>query len=315
MFRGEYQVSCYPLYRASTSFLNTMRRVIVIASSLMVLSLVLVTSVAAQDAQFLDVWVEHNYYKNSVKGMNIHTQFVVEGLYRQTGHIAAYFYYANGDALLDFNDQYNSADGKVSVGREFTPGYQNTRYDDLTLFIPYDELHMEEGESSLEFQVTIFYLRNGEWTALAQSESVRFDYRSGDIEWNSENVPETSLSAGFTPDPFTRTLSNNIFGGFEISDVSDCAGYVSPTPDFRIRWSGNSSFLRIYFIGDSDTVMLINDSSGAYYCDDDSFDTLHPSISFSNPSAGQYDIWIGTYVDGGNVDGTLYITELADLHP
>jgi hypothetical protein len=38
-------------------------------------------------------------------------------------------------------------------------------------------------------------------------------------------------------------------------------------------------------------------------------------VDFPNPSYGVYDIWIGTYVEGALVAGTLCITELDENHP
>jgi len=294
--------------------MKPIRLSIIMGISLIALSLIFVGTTFAADAVIDQVWVDHNIYQDGIKGMTIHAKFTVEGLYQSTGHIAAYFYYSNGDPLLDFNGRYDSADGKVSVGSDFSPGYENTLYSDFELFIPYDELHMADGEHNLKLQVLIFQQVNGDWQSMVRSDYVGFQYRTGDIDYESENVPETTLASGFTPDPFTRYLSTNIFGGFEVDDVSDCAGFVSPTPDFRLQWSGTSG-LRFYFVGDTDTVMLINDPSGNYYCNDDSFDTLDPTISFSRSGSGQYDVWIGTYEDGGNVNGTLYVTEIFTQHP
>ncbi len=38
-------------------------------------------------------------------------------------------------------------------------------------------------------------------------------------------------------------------------------------------------------------------------------------IDISAPGGGQYDIWIGSYSAGQNVDGHLFVTELTGNRP
>jgi len=61
--------------------------------------------------------------------------------------------------------------------------------------------------------------------------------------------------------------------------------------------------------------MIINSPAGSYSCVDDSFGTVHPTIDFNSPMSGRYDIWVGTYVSGASVSGSLYVTELTGNHP
>jgi hypothetical protein len=36
--------------------------------------------------------------------------------------------------------------------------------------------------------------------------------------------------------------------------------------------------------------MIVNDAYGNFYCVDDSFGTVNPTIEFNNPPAGAYDV-------------------------
>ena len=45
--------------------------------------------------------------------------------------------------------------------------------------------------------------------------------------------------------------------------------------------------------------MVVNDPYGNFYCVDDSFGTVNPTIDFNNPAGGSYDIWIGSYAVNG----------------
>lgn len=129
----------------------------------------------------------------------------------------------------------------------------------------------------------------------------------------------TSLSAGFTPDPF----SVPVFSGGDINasyvEGADCIGYAAASPDFRLQWTGSGPFLRMYFEGegqDDDTVLLINRPDGSWICNDDANDsTINPLVQIDQPEEGQYDIWVASYDDGQYFQGRLFISELSSEGP
>lgn len=125
-----------------------------------------------------------------------------------------------------------------------------------------------------------------------------------------------NLSAGFSPDPYSAKMT--VGGTVNVSYLgSSCSGFASAAPSLRINYGGGgASLMRIYFIGSSgDTTMVVNDPYGNFYCVDDSFGTLNPTIDFNNPAGGTYDIWIGGQTTGATLNGTLYITGASGNHP
>jgi len=95
-----------------------------------------------------------------------------------------------------------------------------------------------------------------------------------------------------------------------------CSGFATTPPDLRINYGGGGSLLRIYFIGaNGDPKMIVNDPYGNFYCVDDSFSTVNPTIDFDNPAGGSYDVWIGSSAASTTISGTLYITEASSNHP
>lgn len=120
------------------------------------------------------VWVDHNVYQNSVKGMKIHVKFNVYNMLGCTGRVSAYFYYDNNQntPLKDYNQNFRTADGNVSCGKDFTPGYTNCVYEDLEIFMPYNELHCTNtGKYELKFFLSVWSDHNVE---LKQSNWVKF---------------------------------------------------------------------------------------------------------------------------------------------
>jgi len=60
---------------------------------------------------------------------------------------------------------------------------------------------------------------------------------------------------------------------------------------------------------------VVNAPDGSWHCNDDSYDSLDPTVTFQGAEGGQYDVWVTRCSEGENVDGTLNITELESRHP
>lgn len=137
----------------------------------------------------------------------------------------------------------------------------------------------------------------------------RLDYTA------APNYGEATLSAGFVPYPYSVGMTSG--GSVDVSYLGgSCAGFATSPPDLRVNFGGGGGLLRVYFVGNSgDTTMIVNDPFGNFYCVDDSFGTVNPTIDFNNPSGGSYDIWVGSYASGTFVSGTLYLTENSANHP
>jgi hypothetical protein len=124
----------------------------------------------------VSVTVEHNVYESFSRGMRIHTKFTVQNRKGVKCQVDAYFFSADGIHLKDQNSsQYGTADGQVAVAKSFTPGYDDTVYNDFQLFMPYNEFHLDAGEYDLYFYVKIYDFVSSQ--IIAQSDAVRFLYR------------------------------------------------------------------------------------------------------------------------------------------
>jgi len=127
---------------------------------------------------------------------------------------------------------------------------------------------------------------------------------------------EGSLVTGFTPDPYSTTITGG--GSTDVSKLtlgttSGCVGFVTNAPSFSLNWTGPSAQLRIFSVAVTpvDTTMIVRDPSGNWVCNDNSADmSLDPMIDIINAGTGQYDIWLGSQTSGESDSATLYVTEL-----
>jgi hypothetical protein len=138
----------------------------------------------------------------------------------------------------------------------------------------------------------------------------KLDYQSPAI------YGEANLSNGFSPDPYSVGMTAG--GTVDVSYLGgSCRGFATSAPDLRVNFGGGgSSLLRIYFIASNgNPAMVVNDPYGNFYCVDDSFGTVNPTIDFDNPAGGSYDVWVASYSAQATISGTMYITENSGNHP
>ena len=128
---------------------------------------------------------------------------------------------------------------------------------------------------------------------------------------NWQGVPhfgQIDLNAGFLPDPHQRAITA---GGTH--SLAGCLGngwqgFVTVRPDFDLYWNGSASQLTIAVEAKADTVLLINAPDGSWHYNDD-YRGTNSAVTFYNPQAGLYDIWIGSYDGSRRNPGTLIFTE------
>jgi hypothetical protein len=123
------------------------------------------------------MWTEYNIVENSSRGLRIHVRFTARNLRDFPCQAAAYFYFASGEALIDINRQYSTTNGNVSVGESFVPPFDDTEYGDLTMFLPYSELHLRPGTHNLSFVVQLYVEETN--ALFATSEKTYFTINSG----------------------------------------------------------------------------------------------------------------------------------------
>ena len=138
--------------------------------------------------------------------------------------------------------------------------------------------------------------------AYERGETVSGTLTSGvlDLDLDPDADPvngEAALSAGSAPLEVEMTAGGPVNAGYL---AGGCRGYALAAPSFRVHWSGASGALGIFFTADddADTTLLVRRPDGSWACDDDGGAGVNPSISL-RPGEGRYDVWVGTYSDGG----------------
>lgn len=87
----------------------------------------------------------------------------------------AWFYYADGEPLMDIDGQYRAGDGQVTVNKDIVIDSDRLDLPDFTLFIPYSQLDITDpGDTEVEFDMGIYDFAKRDF--LASSPRIKFTY-------------------------------------------------------------------------------------------------------------------------------------------
>ncbi|MFH1105226.1 MAG: M12 family metallo-peptidase [Actinomycetota bacterium] len=151
---------------------------------------------------------------------------------------------------------------------------------------------------------------------------------SGQLDYTLPAALSVTLPTNFPlPDPrvFDIISGGNIGTAYLNTDPlhgsGDCTGYAIQSPDFELTYTAGTltqPMLRFWWSsndGTGDAVLIINAPNGKWYCNDDSYGTNHPTVDFSNPLTGIYDVYVASRTADGGRSGMLRVTELNGSHP
>ena len=126
----------------------------------------------ADGVTFKRIWLEHNVTQNGEKGLIVHVAFDISGMKGQNCKAIAYFDYPQGTGIKDTNGRYCTTGGTVCTSMDFSPGWTDTSYSDLALFIPNDELHLLSGKRTYYTRV---FIQTPSGNFLGNSDFASFD--------------------------------------------------------------------------------------------------------------------------------------------
>ncbi|MEM6900163.1 MAG: hypothetical protein AAF583_10370 [Pseudomonadota bacterium] len=106
----------------------------------------------------------------------------------------------------------------------------------------------------------------------------------------------------FSGDDLYGGQSLDVYAGGDI-DLGACndlpgTGNVIEAPDFTITYEETQDYdlrFRTEAESDCDTVLLVNDSTGEWYFDDDSGEGSNAELTLESAAGGLIDVWVGTY--------------------
>ncbi len=116
-------------------------------------------------ATFDNMWVDYDVRQGGKLGMVAHIKANVFDMKGKTGYIAFYFQKKDNTKLFTSNQTYRSNDydreGQVVAYYAINPGYDNTLYEDASIFMPYSEFNVPVGRHELVMDVDLIDKNGG----------------------------------------------------------------------------------------------------------------------------------------------------------
>jgi hypothetical protein len=114
-----------------------------------------------ESAELERMWVDYNVKEDGRLGMRIHVSFKTYNMKNMRSYLGIYFEKRDGTPLKTKNKKFASTTGQVAIYEFLTPGYDTAIYEDIELFMPYDELNLGRGKFNLTMSVEVIYEKGG----------------------------------------------------------------------------------------------------------------------------------------------------------
>jgi hypothetical protein len=125
------------------------------------------------------------------------------------------------------------------------------------------------------------------------------------------------LSGAFEPDPLVVPVMAG--GAFNLRSANadnatarQCVGFVNSAPDVVFNLAAPLPYLRLFYLvdaADADATLIMRSPDGRWYCNDDSYNSVHPTLNLVGPEAGNYQVWLGNFDAPDGLSGSLYLTQ------
>lgn len=119
------------------------------------------TNTSGMSASVQKMSIDYNVTEGGRKGMKIHVSYKVYGMKGVPSYLALYFQKKGGGKIYSDSAGFKSADGTLALYKEMDPAYDPAVYDDVTLFMPYDEIDLPPGKYDLTISADVIFKEGG----------------------------------------------------------------------------------------------------------------------------------------------------------
>lgn len=207
----------------------------VLASCFLFITFFSASSVKAQAGAVFDrMWIDYNMTEGGQKGMLLHTKFTVNNLKSTDCQVRIKFFYDDETPLKDNNKRFYTTDGNVAVFRDLKPGYDTTVYNDLQIFMPYDELDLPYGEFKLKMDVDLIYnsgdlIQHMTWYDFQYSKKVPATTTTNTSTTTNSSTPTATFDRMWIDYDVTEgeKLGMRIHAKFSVAKMKGIKGYFA----------------------------------------------------------------------------------------
>ncbi len=119
-------------------------------------------------------WLEFDVIEDGKEGIKLHTDFNLSNCRGEEAYIYVFIKDANGIFIKGSSSEYCNADGTLYFEKQVIPQYNNTRFDDISVFIPLEAMELEPNQTYYIVDYICYngdYIANGEGVAISSADS------------------------------------------------------------------------------------------------------------------------------------------------
>lgn len=171
--------------------------------------------VAHPDIWIDSFWVNYDQLQEGKKGLLVHIKLSVYGMKDIDCSVAIYFLYGFEKPVKDKNQKFYTAAGNVAIYKDIKPIYDDAVFNDLQIFMPYDELELDPGSHKLKMDIDFTY---SDGTRIQHLKYYDFNYTQPGS--NSKTVSKTTVTdvanSGLTKKEVLSKVINIVAEGLNI---------------------------------------------------------------------------------------------------
>lgn len=153
--------------------------------------------------------VVHNVFQSNQAGMQIRLNFNIQKRKGIPCRMIVYFFDSERKPLKDVNQRFRTQEGNVSVGSVFTPGYDETFYNNYILFMPYSELDQKDGARDLGFYAQLFDEAKNSILATSPYALFRYTQKGQTMRGEARVTPPPAVAAPQTAQQQPKAAGKN----------------------------------------------------------------------------------------------------------
>jgi len=224
------------------------------------------TNATAQSVTFNKTWVEYDVEKNGTMGINFHFDFVVHDYYGQQVKAVVFVSDSKNGWMKSYRKDYETTTGKVCTSKTIKCDYENTRWSDLKLFVPYNAMELAENGVTYSYCIAI---RKTDDSDIKQDVNHTFDWNSysptatinkiwvdhnqmqgdkkgmmihADLQVNNNKGNKTNFVCFFYDDDGKSVISSDL--GYQTSSLNHLVTFDDQTPSYKnSQWKDFKLFI------------------------------------------------------------------------
>ena len=197
----------------------------------------------AQSITFNEVWVDQNVIMDGSLGVIFHASFEIRDLKGKRCEACIYIQTPDGEYVKDLNGRYHDKEGDVCFTYKFRPKYQTTIYNNMWIFFPYSEMHMNGSSTYYIAYLSIYDNHNNR---IGYTRDFSIDANYGTVARNGNYNNNNSFNQTYNNVMQNATDIYNQ-GMNTISNIYKSAEEASKNPDLINKLGQEAQSTGVYY--------------------------------------------------------------------